>query len=364
MLLLSPGPANISERVRMALTNPDIGHRESEFSTLLSDTRSLLLHACCDPRMYACGLLSGSGTTGIEAALTSLDGITSGVLILSNGVYGERAAQIAQIFGISHTIEKFDGTLPLPLDRVEELLLATPHDTVYLVHHETTTGVLNPLEQVAEIAKRGHKRVLADTVSSVAGENMDLPGWGIDLIIGSANKCIRGVPGVAFVVISEEFLEVISRRRQVTFTTDLVSAISKEDAGETPFTPPVQTMYALREALRELAEEGVDNRIAHYRSISGALREGLLDLGLSLLVPREHLSNTMTSVMLPEGFPYVDLHTPLKERGYVIYKSQGDLSQTTFRLGTVGLITQEDIRGFLYALKQVLADGPGGRHRT
>lgn len=364
MLLLSPGPANISERVRMALTNPDIGHRESEFSTLLSDTRSLLLLACCDPRGYVSGVLSGSGTTGIEAAITSLAGVTSGVLILSNGVYGERAAQIAQVFGIPYTVEKFDWTLPLPLDRVERLLLTTPHDTVYLIHHETTTGVLNPLQQVAEIAKRSHKRVVVDTVSSVAGEHMDLPGWGIDLIIGSANKCIRGVPGVAFVVISEEFLQVISRRRQVAYTTDLVSAISKEEDGETPFTPPVQTMYALREALRELGEEGVDNRIAHYRSIARTLREGLLDLGLSLLVPSEHLSNTMTSVMLPEGFRYADLHAPLRERGYVIYKSQAHLSQTTFRLGTVGLITQEDIRGFLHALKQVLADGPGTRERT
>ena len=355
VLLFSPGPANISERVRAALTLPDIGHREPEFSALLQETRSLILETCGVPRDYACVLLTGSGTTGIEASITSLCDVTGGVLILSNGVYGERAAQIASVFGIPYTLEKSEWTCPLDLDRVEGLVSATPHDVVYLIHHETTTGVLNPLRLVAAIAKRHHKWVLVDTVSSVAGEELDLLGWGVDLIMASANKCIRGIPGVSFVVISNEFLEQVSQRRPVAFSTDLVSTLSKEEMGETPFTPPVQTVYALREALRELADEGVGNRIAHYRGISDTLRDGLASLELTLLVRRDHLSNTMTTVMLPEGFSYTALHDPLKELGYVIYKSQGDLSETTFRLGTVGVITQEDIRGFLHALEQVLS---------
>ena len=354
MLILSPGPANISERVRRALTKPDIGHRESEFSTLLVDTKSLLLELCGVPDGYACAVLSGSGTTAIEASITSLSDVTSGVLILSNGVYGERAAEIARVYGVPYTLEKFEWTTPLPLDQVESLLGATHHDAVYLIHHETTTGVLNPLREVAEIARRHHKWVLVDVVSSVAGEELDLSGWGVDLIIGSANKCIRGVPGVSFVVLSQDLIEVISKRRQVAFSTDLVTTLSKEDEGETPFTPPIQTMYALREALLELAEDGVQNRIAGYRSIAKTLRDGLSSLELTFLVLREHLSNTMTSVMLPEGQSYPTLHDPLKDLGYVIYKSQGHLSKTTFRLGTVGIITQDDIHCFINALGQVL----------
>ena len=355
MLILSPGPANISERVRGALTSPDIGHREPEFSTLLQETRSLLLQICGVPQRYTCAVLSGSGTTGIEAAITSLRDVTSGVLILSNGVYGERAAQIAKVFGIPYTLEQFDWTSPLPLDRIEELIHATPHDVVYLIHHETTTGVLNSLEQVARISKQHHKWVLVDAVSSIAGEELDLPGWGVDLIIGSANKCLRGVPGVSFVVLSNGLLEVLSKRRAVAFSTDLVGTLSKEEQGETPFTPPVQTMYALREALRELTEEGVGNRIGHYQEIASTLRDGLSSMELTFLVPRQHLSNTMTSVMLPEGFSYEALHDPLKDLEYVIYKSQGHLGGTTFRLGTVGLMSQDDIRGFLVALEQVLS---------
>ena len=355
MIIFSPGPANISERVREALTLPDIGHREAEFTELLLETRSLLLEVCGVPEGYACAVLSGSGTTGIEAAITSLAGVTSGVLVLSNGVYGERAAQIAQVFGIPYTLEKFDWTLPLPLERVEELVGATPHDVVYLIHHETTTGVLNNLAEVAKIAKARHKWVLADTVSSVAGEELDLAGWGVDLVIGSANKCLRGVPGASFVVVSNELLEAVAQRRPVAFSTDLVGTLSREEDGETPFTPPIQTINALREAARELLEEGVDRRIVHYRDIARSLRDGLASLELSFLVSREHLSNTMTSVMLPDGFSYNDLHQPLKDRGYLIYKSQGPLSETTFRLGTVGLITQDHIGGFLENFAQVLS---------
>ena len=354
MLILSPGPANISERVRRALTHQDIGHRESEFSELLQETRSLLLEMCGVPHGYSCAVMSGSGTTGIEASITSLCDVTKGVLILSNGVYGERAAQIADVFGIPYTLEKFEWTSPIVLDRVEGLIRETPYDVVYLIHHETTTGVLNPLRQVADIAKRQGKWVLVDAVSSIAGEELDPSGWGVDLIIGSANKCIRGVPGVSFVLVSNDFLQTISKRRQVAFSTDLVSALSKEEQGETPFTPPVQVLYGLREALRELVEEGVENRIGDYQGIAGALRDGLSSQELTFLVQREHLSNTMTSVMLPQGFSYPALHDPLKEMGYVIYRSQGYLSETTFRLGTVGLISLDDIRGFLNALAHVL----------
>ena len=354
ILILSPGPANISERVRKALTNPDIGHREAEFSTLLNETRSLLLEICGVTQGYACATLSGSGTTGIEASITSLSGVSSGVLILSNGVYGERAAQVAQVFGVPHTLEKMDWTQPISLERADDLISSTPHDTVYLIHHETTTGVLNPLGKIAGIAKRNQKWVLVDAVSSIGGEDLDLAGWGVDLVIGSANKCIRGVPGVSFVVMSNELMETWSQRQQVAYSTDLVSTLTREEGGETPFTPPVQTMYALREAATELLEEGVTNRIRHYQAIADTLRDGLASLELELLVARENLSNTMTTVTLPDGWSYEELHAPLKNNGYVIYKSQGHLSQTTFRLGTIGVMTQSDIRGFLDALKDLL----------
>ena len=140
----------------------------------------------------------------------------------------------------------------------------------------------------------------------------------------------------------------------MAFSTDLVSTLDREENGETPFTPPVQTIYALREASAELLEESVSSRIVRYQDIAKSLRDGLTALELSFLVPREHLSNTMTTVMMPDGVSYEDLHRPLKEQGYVIYKSQGYLSESTFRLGTVGVISEDDISGFLEALGRLL----------
>ena len=162
------------------------------------------------------------------------------------------------------------------------------------------------------------------------------------------------MPGIGFVVVSAEFREAISHRHQVAFSTDLVSTLDREERGETPFTPPVQTIYALREASAELLEEGVSSRITHYQDIAKSLRDGLTSLELSFLVPREYLSNTMTTVTMPEGISYEDLHRPLKEQGYVIYKSQGHLSESTFRLGTVGVLSQDDVSGFLGALSHLL----------
>ena len=354
MLILSPGPANISERVRAKLTMPDIGHRDEEFRQLLQDCRELLLDVCGAPEGYTSVILNGSGTAAIEAVITSLRGDVNGVLIIANGTYGDRAADIARVYGVPHEKLDFGWTGPLDLDEVEARVSDTAHDAVYIVHHETTTGILNPLQEVAAIAKGHGKRVLVDAVSSVCGESLDLSAWGIDLIIGSANKCIRGVPGASFVVLTEALAGELSQRQQVSYYNDLASHIEKEGSGETPFTPPVQVLYAFREALLELSEEGVQDRVLHYRTVSSTLRDELADMGLQLLLQRSLYSSTMTSVLLPAGRSFGDLHGRLRQMGYLIYKGQGYLADKVFRLGTVGVMSKSDILGFSKALREVL----------
>jgi 2-aminoethylphosphonate-pyruvate transaminase len=354
VLILSPGPGNISERVRTALTLPDIGHRSAEFTQLLQECQSLLLQAAGVPSGYRCAILTGSGSSGIEAALTALPGVASGVLVLANGSYGDRAVEIAQTYGVAVETLDFGWTSPVDLVHVESKVRESSMDVVYLVHHETTTGMLNPLAEVSAIAKRHGKRVIVDAVSSIAGESMNLAAWEVDLAIGSANKCIRGVPGVGFAVVADDFAKALQGRLRVSYTADLATYLTIQERGETPFTPPVQVISAFREALRELLEEGVANRVAHYANIASVLRDGLVDLGLKLLLPRDWYSNTMTSIRLPEGFTYEGLLGPLKERGYLIYKGQGHLADFSFRLGNVGVMTPDDIRGFLVALRQVL----------
>ncbi len=354
MIIFSPGPANISERVRSALTLPDICHRDEECADLLNEVRRLIAEALkVNNDSHEIVLFSGSGTLAIESLLASLTNWDKKLLILSNGVYGERATEIAKIYGIEiETLKSNWGELP-NLNEIGKQISDAEIGGVYLIHHETTTGLLNPLEEICHLAKKQNKLVLTDTISSIAGEHLDLE-WGLDAILGSSNKCFRGVPGVSFVILSKKLMAIAEKRQRRSYYSDLMTHLMRERNGETPFTPPVHSLFAFREALREILEEGVENRIAHYRNISRLLRAGLKDIGLKLYLPEEHYSNTMTSVHLPSGFSFEELHTLLKEKGFIIYNAQGFLRGRLFMIGVVGVITEEDIKNFLEVLGKVI----------
>jgi len=356
MIIFSPGPANISERVRAALTLPDICHRDGEFSLLLEETKTLLKEAMkIQDGSHEIALLSGSGTLAIESLLGCLTAFNQSLLVISNGVYGERAIDIARTYGVKAEELKFDWGEPPDLGLVEEEIKKPRIGGIYLVHHETTTGLLNPLKEISILAKKYGKLVLADTISSIAGEELDL-GWGLDAILGSANKCFRGVPGVSFAIVSRNFTEIARGRARRSYYSDLITHLERERGNETPFTPPVQALFAFREALRETLEEGLKSRIAHYRYISGLLRQGLKALGLKLFLPERLYSNTMTSVYLPQGMAYQELHDQLKRRGFVIYNAQGHLKGKLFMLGVVGVISEHDMADFLNILGEVLGE--------
>ena len=354
MIIFSPGPANISERVRKAMLAEDICHRDREFSELLGEIREDLLRIAGVWEGYEGVVFSGSGTLAIESCLSALSGWNRKVLVISNGVYGERAAEISRLYRTPIQEMRLPWGDSLDLNEVESRLRQDMFGAVYLVHHETTTGLLNPLPEIAAIARRNSRMVLVDGVSSIAGEEIDLEGWGVDLITGSANKCIRGVPGASFALVSRRFVREAERCRGSVYYADLLRHLKEEQKGQTPFTPAVQVFYAFREALRETLEQGVDERIRRYGIISGMLRKGLRSMGLEFYIPEQSMSNTMTTVRLPQGYDYEILHKGCRQGGYVIYASQGDLFKSTFRLGTVGLISKGDIEGFLNLLKSLV----------
>lgn len=354
MIIFSPGPANISQRVKDALTLPDICHRDSEFNELLRDIKSLIAQVVgIKGNTHEVVLLFGSGTLAMESLLTCLTNWHKTLLIISNGVYGERAATIAQVLGIKTKVVKLSWGEPIKLNKIEGEIRGTRIGGIYLVHHETTTGLLNPLKEISCMAKRYSKLVLADTISSISGEELSLE-WGLDGLLGTANKCLRGIPGVSFVILSRALLDITRKRERHTYYSDLVTYLDREAKNETPFTPPVQVLFALREALKELLEEGVGNRITHYKKISKLLRVGLRKLGLKLYLPEDSYSNTMTSVYLPSNTSYQKLHDILKKEGFVIYNSQGYLRGKVFMLGVVGLIEEQDIKNFLKVLESKL----------
>ncbi len=355
-VLLNPGPVNVSPRVTQALLRGDMCHREREFSALQARVRELLCRAF-DPRGdYTAVLLAGSGTAALEAAVASSPSPNRKMLVINNGVYGARIAQMAAIHGFASVELKCPWTMPPDLSLLERTLRDDPAiEVVSLVHHETTTGLLNPVAAVGDIVRRHGGVLLVDSISGLAGEELDLSAAGVGLCAGTANKCIQGLPGVSFVLVRKTDMERLQALPPRTLYLHLPMLYAHQERDSTPFTPAVQIMYAFDEALQELLEEGVTHRIRRYRAAATLLRMGFEPLGLKCLLAPEFRSNTITALELPAGFSYAALHEALKARGYVIYAGQGDLAAKIFRVANMGHLTSDQFRGFLVALREVLA---------
>ncbi len=354
MIIFSPGPANISSRVRRSLLKPDICHRDTEFTDIFSNTRSLIKEIFCLKGSYEVVFFGGSGTAAIDSVISSFGGYKKKLLIISNGIYGERASSIARIYNIDFDEINFGWGNQIDLIQIEDALRSRKFGALYFVHHETTTGILNPLKEISKLAKKYDNLVLVDAVSSLAGEEFDIEELKLDAVIASSNKCIRAIPGISFVIASNEFINNAGFCKSGSFYTSFKGHFDMELKGQTPFTPPVQTFYALEEALKELKQETLSKRIKGFSEITNLLRNGLEKLGIEYLIPRALMSNTMTVIKTPKGKTYEDLHREFKKHGFVIYSSQGKLAGHTFRLGTVGLISKKDIKGFLSVFKGLL----------
>jgi 2-aminoethylphosphonate-pyruvate transaminase len=225
---------------------------------------------------------------------------------------------------------------------------------VYVVHHETATGRLNPLREVAALARKHGAMILADTISSIVGEPIDIAGWELDAVIGSANKCIRGVPGAAFVIASPAFRKAAAAQKGQHYSNLELHAAQQEN-GEFPFTPPVHAMFALREAIAETIDEGVVARQAHYKSLMARTLDGLHAAGVATLLDRPAYGHTLVASHLPKGWSYESLHGPLKKKGYCIYAAQGSLKPTAFRIGLIGHFGVDAVDGLFREMRALLS---------
>lgn len=355
-LLLNPGPVNVSARVARALLRGDLCHREPEFAALQAEIRQRLLDLFAPGDEHAAVLLTGSGTAATEAALSSLVGPGEHLLVCRNGVYGERLATIARAHGIDHTLLDTPAwTDPHDPQALARALDADPSiRAVAVVHHETTTGLLNPLRDLAQVCRERGRALIVDAISSLGGEALDVVGWGLDAVVATANKCLRGLPGLSFVLVRRALLERAAAWPARTLYLHLPTYFAEQERGGTPFTPAVQVAYALHEALVELAEEGVMARAGANAALALRLRRGLERLGLPLLLPPALRSSTITTVRLPERWTYERLHDLLRARNFVIYAGQGDLRRQAWRVATMGTLDAADVDAFLAALARAL----------
>jgi 2-aminoethylphosphonate-pyruvate transaminase len=359
MLLLNPGPVTLTERVRQSLLQPDLCHREPEFFDLQDEARERLVGVyALDPQDWQAVLMTGSGTAAIESMIAALVRERGRLLIVENGVYGERITQIACHYRIDYEVAKHErmqapdiGAIAARLDAAARANQRFTH--VAVVHHETTTGRLNDLAGVAAVCRERCAGVLVDGVSSFGAEQIDFADPAIVAIAGTANKCLHGVPGVSFVVARRASLKDAASR---AYYLDLGRLARLQDERNTPFTPSVHAYYALVEALRELDDEGGWRvRYNRYRELAEQVRAGLARLGIASVLPPEQSSVVLRSYRLPRKFDYAHLHDTLNLHGFVIYAGQGGLSAELFRISTMGNLNAGDMDRLLSAFERLLA---------
>jgi len=240
----------------------------------------------------------------------------------------------------------------------ERLLLALRQHpeihTVAMVHHETTTGLINPVLEIAKVVDGQNRVFVLDSVSGLGGEALDIPGSFIYVVAGTAGKCIQGFPGVSFVIIRKGFLDRMKTYPKRSVYLHLPFYVDGDGNPVIPYTPAVQVLYGFDEALNELLEEGVGNRIQRFQRHAGLIRTRMAELGIKPVLPAEWQSNTLTSFYLPSGVSYQILHDRLKAQGYVIYAGQGQLESTIFRIANMGALTDQEIQGFLAAFEKAV----------
>jgi 2-aminoethylphosphonate-pyruvate transaminase len=357
-VLLNPGPANTTPTVRQALVMPDLCHREPEFFALMRSCRERLVRLAGGGADWTAVLFAGSGTAAVEAAVSSTVPRGRRLLVVDNGVYGDRLLRIASAHGIPATAVVSDITTPVSPEAIDARLAADPEIShVALVHHETTTGLLNPVAEVARVAARHGRRLIVDAMSSLFGEPLNLEaGEAIDHVVASANKCLQGITGVSFVLARRHALEALAAQPPRSVYLDLHGHWVAQERDTTPFTPAIQVLHAMEQALSELEAETVPGRIARYAENARVLRDGMARLGFAILVPGPARSSILTTFRLPSGVTYDELHDAMKARGYVIYAGQGDIRTYAFRVANMGTLTPGDMVRVVEAFAASLAE--------
>lgn len=357
-ILLNPGPATTTDTVKAALVVPDICPREEVFVQVLSGIRRDLVKIAGGDDTYTAVLFAGSGTAVMDSVINSVVPENGKVAVIVNGAYGERFVAIAASYAIPCVPVRFDWGSRIDLAVVEEVLIKDRTiRCVVIVHHETTTGILNPLDETGALAKKYQCTFIVDAISSYAGVPIDIRASGADFLLSTSNKCIQGMAGIAFVICRIKALEAIKGFRKRSFYLDLYSQYHYlETTGQTPFTVPVQVAYALQQAISEYFEEGGEERYRRYRENYATLRSGLLGLGFSLLLGEDLESHILLTVLEPDDprFDFDRMHDFLYCRGFTIYP--GKIRTRSFRLSVMGAIFPEDIRAFLQALGEYLAE--------
>lgn len=359
-VLLNPGPATTTDTVKLAQVVPDICPREQEFAGKMKNLREDLVRlAHGDLTKHTAVLFCGSGTINIDICLNSLLPKNKKILVINNGAYSSRAVEICQYYGLSH-IELKSSVFEQPdLTEIEDTLQNdTDVSIVYATHHETGTGILNPIREIGALAHKHSAYFIVDTTSSLGMIPFDIEKDNVDFCMASAQKGLMAMAGLSFIIGDRAIIEQSKEYPKRSYYCNLYLQYEYfKKTGEMHFTPPVQTIYATLQALKEYWQEGEVNKFARHRRVFEAIHEGLDILGFKDVIKRELQSGLVVSVRYPDdpNWNFTAIHDYCYERGFTIYP--GKISTTnTFRLCSLGVIDVPDIEKFFEVLKQALIE--------
>lgn len=349
---LLPGPVKMDRRVLEAMAAPAMNHRGAEFREVLSEVRILTQYLFGTRGPVA--VLSGSGTAGLEAAVSGLLRKDDRVLNLVNGKFSERFHELCQVFATATALPFEWGTAVDPR-AVSAALDAGSFRAVTLCWNETSTGLTNPIEEIAAVVKDHDAYLIVDGITAVGGLENRMDAWGIDALVMGSQKCLAAPPGLSAVALSRSAAEAL--RSDTSFYTNLKAHIDGLAKQDTPFTPAVPLFLAFREALRMLKEEGLEVRIARTRRLAEAARSAVQALGLDLYPDPRFASNTVTAIRYPAGVDDTAFRKILREKHRTtVAGGQAHLKGRIFRIGHMGRCSFEDLERGFTAMEAVLAE--------
>lgn len=357
-VLLNPGPATTTDSVKMAQIVPDICPREKEFGEIMKDMREDLVRVVHgNLEKYTSVMFCGSGTINIDVCLNSLLPEGKKILVINNGAYSARAVEVCEYYGLPHINLKFPVDELPDLQEVEKVLqedqdIALVHTT----HNETGTGILNPIREIGALAHKYDCTFTVDTTSTYAMVPIDIEKDNIDFCMASAQKGLMSMTGLSFVVGNRKLLEKSKEYPKRSYYCNLYLQYEFfERTGEMHFTPPVQTVYATKQAIEEYFEEGEETKWARHTRVFRAIQKGMDELGFKSVIRSEWRAGLVVSLYYPNdpNWDFEKIHDYCYERGFTIYP--GKIASTdTFRLCALGAIDEKDIEEFLKIFKEAL----------
>lgn len=357
-VLLNPGPATTTDSVKYAQVQSDICPREYEFGDLMEWCATELTKIVADPEEYTTVMFGCSGTGADEAMVCSVVPENGKLLVIDNGSYGNRIAKIAGVHRLNYDVFTSSTYEPINLKDLEKVIAEGKYTHLAGVYHETTTGLLNPIKEICQIAKKYNMVTIFDAVSAYAGIPMNMKDIGVDFISATSNKNIQGMAGIGFVVCNKKALEAtkdIPIRNYYLNLWDQYQYFQKTH--QTRFTPPVQTFYALRQAIIEAQVETIEKRTKRYTDCWKILVETVKKLGLKMLVAEENQSHLITAILEPESpkYSFDSLHDFAKAHEFTIYPGKlGNIN--TFRIANIGDIQPSEMKSFCIKLEEYMKD--------